>query len=552
MRKIWDIFRTGAKYNFKHPWSFLLWIISKYLLLACTLVLPLLTSSYIDNLTYYLSRDAFIRIVLLVLGAMLFQLVTLIVTECVFSPLKLKSGSLYIQDLISRMQKNSMKHLSSQNSAYFTSILADSCNSTMLFFYAMVFDMPKALVTLLVPIYVITTQEWRVSLALILIVLLNFVAYMLLQNPMYRANKRKMEKNADYIASRNEQLDAAKFIKSNGLYQLFASRLDRSIIGYVKAVKGERRVQALYSLSTYFVASGSKIAVYFFGGLSVLNGDLTVGTVLMLVEYVGMLLESLEYFNELGSVYQQASVAYDKLAEIKNEYAHKDGNRELANVNRVEFKNLCFDYGEKTIFKDFNLSLTKGKLYGLYGENGAGKSTLLNLLLGLYMGDYGGEICLDGIDIKDLNLTKCKQTLIGVTEQEPLLMKDTLYNNICLGREYDRDTIYQYGKIIGLSSYFDKLPDGLDTEINDKSTNISGGEKQKISILRQMLKNPDVMIFDEPTSALDVESVKLFMAYIEQIKHDKIIIMISHDEAVQNAYDETISITKYVPEVVAG
>jgi len=135
-----------------------------------------------------------------------------------------------------------------------------------------------------------------------------------------------------------------------------------------------------------------------------------------------------------------------------------------------------------------------------------------------------------------------KLRCIGVTEQEPILIADTLLNNITFGQKYSNDRLYELIEILNLDNYISSLDNGLETIINEKSSNISGGEKQKISILRELLKNPEVLIFDEPTSALDSLSKIKLINYLQEIKTDKIIIIISHDEIIKNICDKIINI----------
>ncbi len=552
MKHIWKIFRIGAKYSLQRPILFIVWILVVVASIIFDVLVPQLEANYIDTIVSPSgNNDYFLDLAVLAISLICMYFLPSLSTH-MKDVLLVHDTQYYSSDVIQHLQRTSMTYLSRESDSYFSQKVREACGSVVMLFYWLIGTLLNVYITTVAVFLIVLKIEYRVALLLLIMIVINYAVCNKLSPLLYRSGIALQEQGAKSVAARTEQFSAAKFIKTNGIYDYFLRRVTTTIDELVKVEYHANLVSLMYLSVNKIAKVISKVGMYVFVGIGILNGDLSVGTFTILLRYVELLVENVEITMSAGAKFQRTLAAYDQLEQFLRVPVHADGTAKLTNISCVEFRNLSFDYGEKPIFKDFNLSLQKGKLYGLYGENGAGKSTLLNLMLGLYMGDYRGQICFDGIDIKDINLTKCKQTIIGVTEQEPLLMKDTLYNNICLGRQYDREKIYQYGKMIGLTSYFDKLPDGLDTEINDKSTNISGGEKQKISILRQMLKNPDIMIFDEPTSALDAESVKLFMAYIEQVKRDKIIIMISHDEAVQNAYDETISITKYVPEVAAG
>ncbi len=173
---------------------------------------------------------------------------------------------------------------------------------------------------------------------------------------------------------------------------------------------------------------------------------------------------------------------------------------------------------------------------------------MINLILGLYINDYEGQLSYNDVNIKEVDMFNARLKNIGVTEQEPILIPDTLINNITLEKNYDVNKINEFIDIIGLNNYILSLENGLNTVINEKSNNISGGEKQKISMLRQFIKDPDVMIFDEPTSALDIKSIDKFSNYLKKIKHNKIIIIISHDISVQNICDVIIDLNNNLIE----
>lgn len=182
-----------------------------------------------------------------------------------------------------------------------------------------------------------------------------------------------------------------------------------------------------------------------------------------------------------------------------------------------------------------------GKIYSIRGENGAGKSTLINLLLGLYINCYRGEIIYNGIDINKIDLVDLRNKLVGVTEQIPLLLNDTLYNNLLMGSK-NFELMNFLIDYFQLNDFISRLENGINNVINESTTNISGGEKQKIAIIRQLISNPDVMIFDEPTASLDFDSKNKFLKYITKIKANKIIIIITHDDIINDFSDETITI----------
>lgn len=158
--------------------------------------------------------------------------------------------------------------------------------------------------------------------------------------------------------------------------------------------------------------------------------------------------------------------------------------------------------------------------------------------------DYDGYIYYNGIELKSIDMEYLRGSLIGVTEQNPITIQDSIYNNITL-MKYDLpniNNVQMYLEILGLNEFVLSKQMGLNELINEKGTNLSGGEKQKLSILRQLLKDPDLMFFDEPTSALDSDSKLKFINYLHKIKKEKIIIIISHDDAIISCCDKVVQL----------
>lgn len=157
-----------------------------------------------------------------------------------------------------------------------------------------------------------------------------------------------------------------------------------------------------------------------------------------------------------------------------------------------------------------------------------------------------GEICYDALSLDQIDIYKTRKMCFGICEQEPVLLADTVRYNVSMDSEdsIDLKRLFYIAKKINLYSFIESLPKKLETIIGEKNSNLSGGEKQKLSILRVLYKNPPVIILDEPTSALDEESIRCLQVYLNQIKRDKIIILISHNSEFISISDEIVDLDK--------
>ena len=211
----------------------------------------------------------------------------------------------------------------------------------------------------------------------------------------------------------------------------------------------------------------------------------------------------------------------------------------IDSIDDISFNNVSFSYDcSKEIIHDFNYTFYKNKKYVLIGNSGSGKSTLIQLLLNNYEASRG-TLLMNGIDINTISNTSIYRRISIVHQNAPIL-NDTLKNNITYFESYSEKQINEVVERAGLKNLVQSMPNGLNTVINENGNNISGGEKQRISIARALLKNADLLIYDEPTSNLDHTTAK----EIENIllKENKTCIMITHklDAELLNKFDEIL------------
>jgi subfamily B ATP-binding cassette protein MsbA len=209
----------------------------------------------------------------------------------------------------------------------------------------------------------------------------------------------------------------------------------------------------------------------------------------------------------------------------------------------IEFKNVSFSYQDKIILDDINLKIEKGKTVALVGSSGAGKSTLVDLVPRFHDA-VKGEVLIDGINIKNYSLESLRNQM-GIVTQEPILFNDTIANNISLGMEHaTKEEIMSAAKIANASQFILQKENGYETPIGDRGNKLSGGEKQRVTIARAVLKNPPILILDEATSSLDTESEKLVQDAINNLMNNRTSIVIAHRLSTIRHADEIIVLQK--------
>ncbi|MGA9638510.1 ABC transporter ATP-binding protein [Flavobacterium sp.] len=211
--------------------------------------------------------------------------------------------------------------------------------------------------------------------------------------------------------------------------------------------------------------------------------------------------------------------------------------------SQISIKNINFKYQDENVLSDFSLEVKKGQTIALVGQSGSGKSTIANLLTRFYDVNEG-NINIDGINIKDLNIQSLRG-LMGLVTQDSILFNDTIRANIALGKlDATDEEIIEALKIANAYEFVKELPFGIHTNIGDSGNKLSGGQKQRLSIARAVLKNPPIMILDEATSALDTESEKFVQVALENMMQNRTSIVIAHRLSTIQKADKIIVMQK--------
>jgi len=229
--------------------------------------------------------------------------------------------------------------------------------------------------------------------------------------------------------------------------------------------------------------------------------------------------------------------AENTITDIENPVQKKGFDRVIS------IKNISFKYEDQYVLKDFSLEIPKGKTVALVGQSGSGKSTIANLLTRFYDVNQG-SIEIDGVDIKNIS-KRSLRGLMSIVSQDSILFNDSVGNNIKLGKPNATEAeLMEASEISNSYEFIKNLPDGFDTNIGDGGGKISGGQKQRLSIARAVLKNPPIMILDEATSALDTESERLVQDALEKMMKNRTSIVIAHRlSTIQNA-DNIVVLSK--------
>ncbi|MEO8852903.1 MAG: ABC transporter ATP-binding protein [Ginsengibacter sp.] len=290
------------------------------------------------------------------------------------------------------------------------------------------------------------------------------------------------------------------------------------------------------------------VCVLWYGGRLVLNNSfLSPDNFLSYILIFSQIIQPLKNLSSASSNIKKGAASVERIEHLINEDV---SIKEIAKPvilesfnDSIEFKNVSFSYQDKIILDDINLKIEKGKTIALVGSSGAGKSTLVDLVPRFHDAVIG-ELLIDGISIKNYSLESLRSQM-GIVTQEPILFNDTIANNISLGMDNaTEDQIINAAKIANAHSFILQKEDGYNTSIGERGNKLSGGEKQRVTIARAVLKNPPVLLLDEATSSLDTESEKLVQDAINNLMNNRTSIVIAHRLSTIRHADEIIVLQK--------
>ena len=374
------------------------------------------------------------------------------------------------------------------------------------------------------------------------------------------------------LSTIEETLGGLRIIKAFNAEHKVKNRFNNeNQVFYSLTTKRNRRYELAHPMSE-FLGTATIAIVLWFGGSLILSGDSSI-TAASFIYYMVIFYSIINPAKDLSKAtysIQKGLASMDRIDKIlKAENPIKNPEKAVtlqSNKNNISYKNVRFRYQNDWVIDDVTLDIEYGKTVALVGQSGSGKSTLADLLPRFYDVNEG-SITIDGIDIRDLNVSDLRG-LMGNVNQEAILFNDSFYNNITFGVESaTMEQVIDAAKVANAYDFIMASENGFETNIGDRGCKISGGQRQRISIARAILKNPPILILDEATSALDTESERLVQEALDRLMKNRTTIVIAHRlSTIKNAdmicvmhegkivergtHDELIALNKFYKRLV--
>ena len=347
-----------------------------------------------------------------------------------------------------------------------------------------------------------------------------------------RKSKEAQALWSDTMSQVEETLGGLRIIKAFCAEEKMNRRFDNTNSSYRNQIlKVNTRQQMAHPMSE-FLGTVMIIIVLWFGGILVLNQQVLSGpTFIYYLVILYSIINPLKDFSKAGYNIPKGLASMERVDKIllaESDIKEKENPEHISSFDHtIEFRHVSFRYGEQWVLKDINLTIEKGKTIALVGQSGGGKSTMVDLIP-RYYDVQEGEVLIDGINVKDLDIHDLRQ-LIGNVNQEAILFNDSFFNNISFGVDNaTKEQVEEAAKIANAHEFIMASENGYDTNIGDRGGRLSGGQRQRVSIARAILKNPPILILDEATSALDTESERLVQDALERLMKTRTTVAIAH------------------------
>jgi len=531
-----------SKYILKYWFAYLLAILCIVIAVSLDMLSPQVTKRIFDNVIVGGDIDLLPKLLIMIfvigIGRCIFQYLKEFIFDLVSSRISLNIR----KDLFNHIQSLSLSFFDKNNTGELMSRVKDDVDKVWgaLGFVSMLI-IEIIIHTSLVLFCMYTLSPGLAIFPTILLPLMGGLA-LLMEKKLGKIYEAISEENAQLNTVAQENLAGVRTVKAFAREKHEIKKFLSHNKRYYDLNMKQSKVFIKYYPYFQFVSKLLPLVMVILGGYQVIEGKISLGTLVAFVEYSMNIVWPMEMLGWLSNEFASAIASTKRIKKI---YAEKPDITEIQQPivldevkGSVQFHKVSFAHGEKTILSDISFDLTAGKTIGIMGATGTGKSSIINLLQRFYDATEG-EVKLDGVNIKDLTLRQLRKS-ISLVMQDVFLFSDTISENVKMGKKYlvNQDEIVNAASDAQAREFIERMDDQYETVVGERGVGLSGGQKQRISIARALAKKTPILVLDDSTSALDMETEHMIQKALTQLDSTKIIIA-HRISAVRNA-DEII------------
>ena len=463
--------------------------------------------------------------------------------EFTFDFLSSKIGAEMRKDLFNHIQTLSMRYFDDTNTGELMARVKDDVDKIQNALGYVGMLLIEVTIHVVFVLYCMFSLNWKMAFLPVTVMLCCAVVAIIMERKLDKVYEDISEENAVLTTVAEENLAGVRTVKAFARedYEIkkFLSHNER----YYNLNITQSKVLVRYYPLFQFVGKVLPVAITILGGISVMNGNMSLGALVAYVEYSRNCTWPMEMMGWLTNDLSSAVASYKKIKKIYEVKPEIEDSRNVVTLDHVsgnvEFDHVSFKLDGKQILSDISFSVNEGKTLGIMGATGSGKSSIINMLHRFY-DTTEGSVRLDGVDIRKISLRQLRRS-VAVALQDVFLFSDTIEENIKMGNRntMQMDEIKSAAASAQASSFIEKMDEQYETVIGERGVGLSGGQKQRISIARALSKHSPILVMDDSTSALDMETEHEIQKTLNSLKDTTKIIIAHRISAVCHA-DEII------------
>lgn len=513
----------------------------QFILLVFGLIIPYINGKFIDFLAFYPNKKDIIyfSILYLVVG-LIFALFTYI-NQILSSKLISQVSYEFRLSTFKHMMKIPLKKLKEYDSTYLNQRIEEDCNNIVSFIHNNFLTACFNLISMVIILLILLNINPIVFIFSILFIPLYTFIYLLFKKKLYDRNMQLKEISNSFFNKFNEQFMMSKEIKCHAKTETVEEILNYEYCHFLNKMINQKKTQTIFFSLDRVIDLIFRTLILLISGFRIIEGSMTIGEYVIVNVYYSNVLSIVKYYFDLGQSYQTVKVSTKRMQELLNLRVERDGSKLLDSIENIKIKDLTFSHNkDKLLFCNFYYEFNKDNIYLVSGENGKGKTTLINIIISILNQDWG-KVLYNDLNTSILNMHYLRKNKISIMLQDEKIPEITVkeflfegYRNIS-----DKVAMEYLEKNIGYNEFSKKVLN-FNKYINENMNNLSGGEKQIVMVTRCFLKESSLIIMDEPTSNMDISRTKMFFEFVDKIKKDKIIIIVSHDTNSLNEFKNII------------